>query len=296
MKKGIFFALTTAAISGVSIFYNKLIVVQGIDPLVFNILKNGGVALFLSSLLIVSKESKTLQHLSRRQWIQLLLIGLIGGSIPFVLFFQGLTMIPAVQATLIHKTLFLWVALMAVPLLKERVSTLQLLGYAGVIGSLFFVGGIPKFSGTTGEWMILAATLLWSVENILAKLTLRSIPAEVVAWGRMFFGTCILFLLATLQGKTGMLMTLSPSLIIPILGSVVLLTGYVTFWYKALAKTPATVVSSLLILATPITALLSQPGRLISSQTLIQSILLLSIMLIAFFPHKNFHRGKTITS
>jgi uncharacterized membrane protein len=47
-KKGILFAVLAACISGVSIFYNKLVLVKGIDPLIFNIIKNGGVALILS--------------------------------------------------------------------------------------------------------------------------------------------------------------------------------------------------------------------------------------------------------
>ena len=47
IKKGIIFSFLTAGISGFSIFYNKLVITQGIDPIIFNLLKNGGVALVI---------------------------------------------------------------------------------------------------------------------------------------------------------------------------------------------------------------------------------------------------------
>ena len=64
MKKGIIFAIITAVISGFSIFYNKLIIVKGIDPLIFNIIKNGGVALILSCFLLTITERKKIFTLS----------------------------------------------------------------------------------------------------------------------------------------------------------------------------------------------------------------------------------------
>ena len=45
---------------------------------------------------------------------------MIGGSVPFVLFFEGLARAEATQAAFIQKTLVVWVALLAVPLLRER--------------------------------------------------------------------------------------------------------------------------------------------------------------------------------
>ena len=58
--------------------------------------------------------------LGRAQWLGLLGVGVIGGSVPFVLFFEGLARAEATQAAFIQKTLVVWVALLAVPLLRER--------------------------------------------------------------------------------------------------------------------------------------------------------------------------------
>ena len=45
---------------------------------------------------------------------------------PFILFFTGLAQASAPSAAFIHKTLFVWVALLAVPFLGERLGWLQL--------------------------------------------------------------------------------------------------------------------------------------------------------------------------
>lgn len=286
MYKGIIFALIAAAISGVSIFYNRVVVVSGIDSLIFNILKNGGVAFLFSALVLFTPLRLHLKRLSFSSWIKLVAIGIIGGSIPFVLFFEGLKFMPAVQANLIHKSLFLWVALLAVPFLKERISSVQLLAYLLIAWGTFFVSGVPKFTGSIGEIMVLSATVLWSIENVLAKKTMQHIPSSVVAWARMSFGIVVLVLIASFQQKVGSIATVPSSFFFPILGSVILLTGYVYFWYRALSYTPATLVTSVLVISAPITAILSTGilAQPLSVQTIVSnSVLCIAVVFLIFF-------------
>ncbi|MBI5452803.1 DMT family transporter [Candidatus Gottesmanbacteria bacterium] len=257
MRKGIIFALITALISGFSIFYNKLIIVKGIDPLVFNIVKNGGTAFILSLLLLHVPKVNKLKSLSINQWKKLLIIGAVGGSVPFILYFEGLRTVSAANANLIHKTLFLWVAAMAVPILGEKLNIWQIAGYLLVAWSNLFIGGLSGFSGSIGEYMILAATIFWGMENIIAKIALKDIDSHIVAWGRMFIGSLILVSVAFFENKLSLITKLSANQILPILGSILLLCGYVITWYKALKFAPATVVASVLILSTPITNVLT---------------------------------------
>lgn len=257
VKTGIFLAICTAFISGFSIFYNKIAVVSGIDPLIFNIIKNGGVAVFISCLLIGPKYFSEINKLSRKSWFKLIIIGIIGGSIPFVLFFQGLALTSAVNANLIHKTLFILVAFMALPLLSEKLNRIQIFGYLTVFASSLFLGGFNGFSFGKGETLILIATLLWALENIIAKITLKEVNSILVSWGRMFFGTIVLLIIALIQGKLNLFQNLNSSQILPISGSILFLTGYVLTWYSALKKAPATLVTSILVVATPITNILT---------------------------------------
>lgn len=294
VRYGMGLALVTACISGLSIFYNKTLVVSGLDPLVFNLIKNGGVALLLTSFLVIQGGAKRLAYLRFPQWLQLVSIGIIGGSIPFVLFFAALSHMPALQATLIHKTLFVWVALLAVPLLKEKLSRSQLIGYGLVLGSSLLIGGLPRFSGSIWELAVFAATLLWALENIIVKYTLRSIDTALVAWSRMFFGSAVLLLISLWQGKTMLMFAVSPQQLLIVFGSILFLTGYVVSWYAALKYAPATLTSSILVLATPITAALQifttfsiSPELIISNGIIILGMILI-VGNVAVFPKAKF--------
>jgi len=120
MNKGIYFALLTALISGVSVFLNKFVAAQFKDAYIFTTLKNILVAAALVGVLMIPKIFRELKNLNKKDWLLLILIGLIGGSIPFLLFFKGLTLTSAVSAAFIQKTLFIWVGILAVFFLKEK--------------------------------------------------------------------------------------------------------------------------------------------------------------------------------
>lgn len=290
LKKGIYFALITAIISGFSIFYNKLVLIKGIDSLVFNIIKNGGVSFIL--LLIIFSSSQTrinLKNSLKKDYKKLFLIGLVGGSIPFFLFFEGLKQTTAINGALIHKTLFIWVAAIAIPFLNEKLSVKQVLGYILVIYANLFIGGFSAFKGNLGEIMIFAATILWSIEIVLAKIFIKNLDSIVIAYGRMFFGTLILIAFAAFQNKLLLFANLKLEQALPIIGSILFLTGYVLAFYKALKLAPVTLVSSILIISTPITNILTTifiTHSLPNTQILNLLITTLGVLLITLFSYK----------
>ena len=186
-------ALSTAIFSGFANFVNKMAMKGVGDPVFFTTLKNSVVAIFLIGIIIFFKKWKEIKGLRKDQLFKLTLIGIIGGSLPFILFFVGLTKIPAINAALIHKTLFIWIALLAIPFLKEKFTNLQWLGVGLIFSANFVIGGFNGFEYGLGELMVLGATMLWAVENIIAKITLRDVSSSVVAGSRMIFGSVILF-------------------------------------------------------------------------------------------------------
>ena len=92
------------------------------DVLTFTIVRNICVAVILTVVLLFLGHVKSLQNLSKKEWGMLVVIGAIGGGIPFAMFFSGLSMIGAINGNILQKTLFIWVALLAVPILKERIT------------------------------------------------------------------------------------------------------------------------------------------------------------------------------
>lgn len=257
LRTGILLALSTAAISGVSNFVAKISVTVVKNATVFTFLKNAIVGVLIIGLVVLFVKWKELKTLNRADWLKLIAIAVIGGSVPFLLFFNGLTHTTAVHASLIHKTLFVWVAIMAWFSLKERLTYWHGIALALLLGGTFALGGLSNFHFGKGEWMVFGATLLWAVENVIAKKALANLSTLTVVAARMFLGSIVLLGVVIAQGKLSVVSVLTFDqwgwVILPSL----LLFGYVLTWYSALKRAPVTLVASLLVPATFITALLS---------------------------------------
>ena len=253
-SKGFKLALATAGFSGVAVFLNSLTVKAVGDALVFTTVKNVGVAVILGVILL--RQKIDWQEI-KNHWKQLLAIGVIGGSLPFYLFFKGLMLVNPATGALIHKTLIFWVAVWALPFLKEKISVKQWLALGLIFGSNFIIGGLPALKWGRGEIMILGATLLWSIENIIAKLTLKQVTVDVVVGARMILGALILLAATAGSGKLALIFKLNGLQWLMTLVSISLLTGYVMTWYRALKIAPVTLVATVLTLATIVTNVLS---------------------------------------
>jgi len=257
--RGIYLSLLTAVISGFSIFVNKF-AVDAIKPaLYFTSVKNIAVALVIVSIVLITGEWKKIAKLSRKDLGYLTLIGIIGGSFPFYLYFTGLSQTPAVNAAIIHKTLVFWVMLMAVPFLKEKVSKRQILAVLMLFAGNIVVGGFKGFKFSQGELMLLAATILWAVENIIAKKVLTSVSPNIVTAFRMGLGSLVLMsaTIITVPQVLQKSLALSGQQFFFIGLTVLFLLAYTTTWYHALKHAPAVVVTSVLVSSTLITNILS---------------------------------------
>jgi drug/metabolite transporter (DMT)-like permease len=259
LKKGVYLAFLTALISGISNFINKIAVDVIKPPLVFTAEKNAIVGLLIVGILIATWKWEKIKNLTRKQIIYLVLIGIIGGSLPFYLFFTGLSQIPAINGALIHKTLVFWVALLAIPFLKERLSKLQILGVLLLFASNFAIGGFVSLHHSQGELFVLLATILWAIENVLAKKILPSVDPDIVVSARMGLGSLILLTAAAITVPAALTKSIfmSQTQWFWLLISAALLFGYVLTWYRALKFAPAITVASILVSATLITNVLS---------------------------------------
>jgi len=260
-RKGVLLVAATAVISGVAIFVSKL-GLKDFDPVLFTWLRNTIVAALLLGIVAGAGEWGVLKKLAARDWLRLAAIGLIGGSVPFLLFFQGLALTSAANASFIHKTMFFWVALIAAPLLGERIgrrllpaAVLFLLGNALLL-KLLPGGSGPQF----GDLLILGATLLWAGENVLSKHVLRTIPPKIVALGRMGIGSLIILGVLVATGKMTLLGQLPPLHLGWVALTALFPLGYVLTWYAGLREIKVTTATSILLLGSPVTTLLSALG------------------------------------
>ena len=255
-RKGILFVLATAVISGVSIYVNSL-GIKFANPYVFTGMKNLLVGFALFSLIMALKEWKSLKAVTKKQWWQLALIGLIGGAIPFLLFFKGLSMTIGAKGGFIHKTVFLYVALLAIIFLKEKMNKSLLLGLGVLMaGNILFLGIKPQ-GLTWGDGLIFLATLFWAVEIIISKKALQQLSARVVAWGRMFFGAMFIMLFLISTNQLGAVFVYNPEQWKWIAITSVFLFDYVFTFYHGLKYVRASVATAVLALGAPITGMVT---------------------------------------
>ncbi len=269
---GLALAGVTAVVSGFSVFVNGYGVAHFDDATTYTTAKNLVTAVVLMAVAVAMRQRRTPDRAATptpamartpRDIAMLAAIAAIGGSVPFVLFFEGLAHVSSSDAAFIHKTLVAWVAILAVAFLGERVTiwhvtaiALILLGYAQLAGGV----GFPDIG--TGEALILAATLCWSVEVILARSLLRrGVAPMVVSTWRMTGGIVLLLAWAIVRGALGDLLGLSATQWAWALLTGVFLTAYVVSWHHALARAPAVDVTAVLSIGAVITVALNAGVR-----------------------------------
>ena len=134
-------------ISGFSVYLNAQAVRAFGDPLLYTTIKNLIAAVGLLALVSLMAARLPAERLTRPRGagaiVGLGFVGIIGGGIAFALFFAGLAQTAAASAGFIQKSLVIWVAILAVALLRERFSRWHVLAIA------LLVAGQIASSGTS---------------------------------------------------------------------------------------------------------------------------------------------------
>ncbi len=255
-KTGLLFVLFTALVSGFSIFINKFGIAES-NPYIFTFGKNLIVSMILFSVILFFNELASFKELNTKQWLKLAAIGFFGGSIPFLLFFKGLSLTSAAMASFIHKTMFIYVAIFAGIFLKEKINKGILTGGILLLAGNLLLLKVNSFSFNIGDLLVLIAALFWAVEFTISKNALNDIRPNLVAFGRMAFGSFFILLFLITTGNISDLAAITfPQIAWACLASVFLFF-YVFTWYNGLKHIDVSVAACILLLGSPVTTLLS---------------------------------------
>lgn len=267
-RTGILLAVGTAVISGFAVFVNGYGVrawSEVSDSATYTTLKNATAALILVVVGVAAASRRNGEALDRAvvrdHWRGLTAIAVIGGSVPFLLFFEGLARATSGDAAFIHKTLVIWVAFLAVTFLRERIGLVHVVAIAILVAGQAALSGVAGIEFGSGEWMILGATLLWSIETVIAKRILGDVPAVTVGIARMAGGSVILAAYVLVLGGLSSLGQLTGAHFAWIAVTGLTLAGYVGTWFAALKRAPAVDVTAVLVGGALITALLESGVR-----------------------------------
>jgi drug/metabolite transporter (DMT)-like permease len=273
---GLALALAAAVISGFSVYVNSFGVrawgsAYG-GAAAYTTAKNLVAAIVLAAALCAAGRRLPREGLTMpqrpAQWAALAAIAVIGGCVPFVLFFTGLARVSSGNAAFLQKTLVIWVALLAVPVLRERLSWWHLAAIGVLVwGQALLFGGVGGIGAGPGEAMILAATLLWAVETIIARRLLAGgVSALTAATARMGGGVVLLIGYTLVTTNWAELAATGWHQWSWAIATGLILAAYVTTWYGALARAGAIDVTALLVPGAIITALLQSGTKALAPQ------------------------------
>ncbi len=267
---GLALAAGTAVISGVSVYLNSYGVRSVPDAAVYTTAKNlvaAAILLLAVTLWHGTRGARSVPgappspEARRNRWgrrLGLAYVGVVGGGAAFIMFFSGLAQSSAQPAAFLHDTLVVWVAVLAWPFLRERVSGWNLLAIGLLVaGEVAVAGGTGQLSMGPGAGLVLGATLLWALETVVAKRLLGTLSPGRVATTRMGVGVAVLLAYLGITGSFGGLLTLAPGQWSWALLTGLLLAAYVGTWMGALARARAVDVTSILVGSVVVTTLLS---------------------------------------
>ncbi|EQD33734.1 membrane protein containing DUF6, transmembrane, partial [mine drainage metagenome] len=256
---GLLLVFVTAGISGISTLVNAY-AVAGTSSDAFVTVRNAVVALALVPAFLLATRRLRAPKLRAGDYGRLLVIGLVGGAVPFLLFFHGLQMATAAggaaTASFGYRSLFLFASVFALVYLKERFPWRAVLAASLLLGGNVLLLSLTTPLLTDGTAYVLAATVLWAAEYTLSKRTMRDLPSATVALGRMGFGALFLGGYLGLTAQWGAVSGFSGVQWAWVGISAGLLLAFVAAWYPGLKRVDVGVGTSVLVLGFPITWML----------------------------------------
>ena len=164
-----------------------------VPPLAFN-----GVRLALASLLFLAaiRMRDTAIRLSRRDWLGIVALAVVGQCVYQLLFISALARTSVANSSLIIACTPIFVALMTAGLGHERVTPWQWAGTLLSAMGIYIVvgrGAAVSRASLAGDLMMLAAVLCWSASTVGARPLLARHSPLVVTGYSMAIG-CVLYL------------------------------------------------------------------------------------------------------
>ncbi len=139
---------------------------------------SGVTVFFLFIVLVFQKKTGLILKQTRRQWTNSLLMGAFNPLFYYLVVFKAYSLLPAQVAQPVNMIWPITLALLSVPLLKQKISWLNFVALFISLAGVFFIasqGGGEGFKNTSTPGLILAlgSSVFWSLYWILNVLDRR---------------------------------------------------------------------------------------------------------------------------
>ncbi len=253
---GLFLAVAVWA----STFINIKVVLLQLPPNTIALLRFLVASLVLGLYMLCTRQPA----IRRQDWLRLAACGLTGVSLYNFLQNQGLRYAGPIDAAILAAMAPVFIALLALALLRERIFRVQALGIAIALAGSVLVATNGDLTGFAlnpqrlyGDFLILLTGLAWAIYSILVKTLLERYPATTVLAYTTFAGTLFLLPLSLAELPVNFAaVTLSGWLNIIYLGLFASVMAYL-IWNLALGQVPAVTAGAYIYLIPVLTAAMS---------------------------------------
>ena len=300
-RTGYLFAVLNAIISGFAIYINSLGVKMFSDSTLYTTLKNAvvGVALLIPMVLFARQRAE-LRRLNPRQWGWLLLLAVIGGSVPYALFFRGLQLTTPVTSSLLNHAQFLIVAVLALVFLRERVGPWVWAALALLLVGVSFGANVSALRWNEGALLVALSTLFFAAGFVLAKHLLASLSTTTVMAAKMTLGSLFLFAYVGAAGRLGAITSLSTAQWLYVLATGLILLAFTVTAFIALRHATATAATAIPaaapIITTALVALSAGQIKIAPVDGIGLALILVAVIAIIFFGLRRERRRQAATS
>jgi drug/metabolite transporter (DMT)-like permease len=214
-KRAIALLVFASAIYGLNIITVKEGLNEGLSPLTFSFLRTFFCMLLTLPFFIRSREEFT--RLARSDVRNVAVVGLVAEAIVIVLLFVGQKHTSAVNAGFLIRLTFLFTFPFAYVIVKEQVGRIIAVVAVMMLGGAFLISTGGRLTAPmVGDIFVVLAALGLGFTNAFAKWSMKTVPADIVTWGRFFFGAVFLsaFLVPFVYGDFAIINAQQWSLII----------------------------------------------------------------------------------
>lgn len=223
--------------------------IDGRNPIsLCNVLFVGNLCALIVFLLVYGKQwnKRTLQELSKQDWLALTIVAILSGAVVPGLIFQALAITGVNNIILVGRLEPPLTIALSVWLLQERVNRWQIMAavtaFLGVALTIFLQPAATKMMNMAGvgvglgEILAAVAAIIGVVSTIIFKRWLSHVPLGIFSIFRTTLGTIIFFFIALIiYGQDHFMDVFSPFLWqwMLVYGSVIVVLGQL-FWLKGL--------------------------------------------------------------
>ena len=156
---------------------------------------------------IINRKSEVESYITRKEYFILFLTAIFGSFIAPALYLNGLFRITAVNAALLANAEIIFIIILGILFLKEKVVKRDFFGFAFLlIGAIFLsTNNLQNLSfnqSLFGSILVISASFFWSMDTILSKFLSHKRNIIFITALKTLIGGSILFIISLIMGLT----------------------------------------------------------------------------------------------